>query len=168
MGVRTRQRGFTLFELAVVAAVFAILVTVFLSRVSDYQQKAQQVAMAQTLGALRTSLRVQVLQLYLAGQRARLPALARQNPFDWLQDKPVNYLGEFDAPALDKLPAGNWLYDKKEQKVIYLLSNGNIFSPSSVGAVKFEVSLAGAGADVEKLGQERGIVVWKTPDSIAQ
>ena len=168
MARQARQRGFTLFELAVVATLFAILVTVFLSRVSDYQQKAQQVAMAQTLGALRTSLRVQVLQLYLAGQRARLPALARQNPFDWLQDKPVNYLGEFDAPALDKLPAGNWLYDKKEQKVIYLLSNGNIFSHTSVGAVKFKVILPGADADVEKLAQEPDIVVWKTPDSIAQ
>ena len=168
MARQARQRGFTLFELAVVAALFAILVTVFLSRVSDYQQKAQQVAMAQTLGALRTSLRVQVLQLYLAGQRARLPALARQTPFDWLQDKPVNYLGEFDAPALDKLPAGNWLYDKKEQKVIYLLSNGNIFSHTSVGAVKFKVILPGADADVEKLAQEPDIVVWKTPDSIAQ
>ena len=167
MARQARQRGFTLFELAVVAALFAILVTVFLSRVSDYQQKAQQVAMAQTLGALRTSLRVQVLQLYLAGQRARLPALARQNPFDWLQDKPVNYLGEFDAPALDKLPAGNWLYDKKEQKVIYLLSNGNIFSHTSVGAVKFKVILPGADADVEKLAQEPDIVVWKTPDSTA-
>ncbi|PMQ09187.1 type II secretion system protein [Janthinobacterium sp. AD80] len=167
MGVRTRQRGFTLFELAVVAAVFAILVTVFLSRVSDYQQKAQQVAMAQTLGALRTSLRVQALQLYLAGRRTQLPALARQNPFDWLEEKPANYLGEFDAPALDRLPAGNWLYDRKEQKVIYLLSSGNIFSRSSVGSVKFKVTLPGADADVEKLAQEPDIVVWKTPDSTA-
>lgn len=167
MARQARQRGFTLFELAVVATLFAILVTVFLSRASDYQHKAQQVAMAQTLGALRTSLRVQALQLYLAGQRAQLPALARQNPFDWLQEKPVNYLGEYDAPELDKLPAGNWLYDKKEQKIIYLLSNGNIFSRTSVGVVKFKVTLPGADADVEKLAQEPDIVVWKTPDSTA-
>lgn len=116
MALPARQRGFTLFELAVVASVFAILVGVFLNRAGYYQQQAQQLAMAQTLGALRTGLRVQVLQLYLADGRARIPALARQNPFDWLADKPANYLGEFDAPVLDELPGGNWLYDRKEQK----------------------------------------------------
>ncbi len=167
MATPVRQRGFTLFELAVVAAVFAILVTVLLSRVGDYQRQAQQVAMARTLGALRTSLRVQVLQLYLAGQRADIAALARQNPFDWLADKPANYLGEFSQPALDKLPAGNWLYDKKEQKIIYLFSEGNIFPGARVDAVKFKVILPGADAEIEKLAREPDIVVWKTPDSAA-
>ena len=166
MAAPQRQRGFTLFELAVVAAVFAILVAVFLNRVSYYQQQAQQLAVAQMLGVLRTSLRVQVLHLYLAGQRAQMPALAQQNPFDWLADKPVNYLGEFEQPELEKLPAGNWLYDKKEQKVIYLLRNSNIFSRTSVGAVKFKVTLPGADADVEKLAQQPDIVVWKMPDSV--
>lgn len=163
-----RQRGFTLFELAVVASLFAILVAVFLNRVGDYHQQAQQVAMAQTLGALRTSLRVQVLQLYLADGRARIPALARQNPFDWLADKPANYLGEFDAPELDKLPNGNWLYDRKEQKIIYLFSNGNIFPGTGLDVVKFKVILPGTDADLEKLAQEPDIVVWKSPDSAAK
>ena len=162
-----RQRGFTLFELAVVAGVFAILVAVLLNRVGYYQQQAQQVAVAQMLGVLRTSLRVQVLQLYLADQRAKLPALARQNPFDWLADKPANYLGEFAQPDLAKLPAGNWLYDKKEQKIIYLFSNGNIFPTTRVDSVKFKVTLPGADADLGKLVQEPDIVVWKSPDSAA-
>ncbi|MCC7681924.1 type II secretion system protein [Janthinobacterium sp. FW305-128] len=161
MATPLRQRGFTLFELAVVASVFAILVGVFLNRAGYYQQQAQQLAMAQTLGALRTGLRVQVLQLYLADGRARIPALARQNPFDWLADKPANYLGEFDAPVLDELPGGNWLYDRKEQKIIYLFSNGNIFPGSELDAVKFKVILPGADADIDKLVQEPDIVVWK-------
>ncbi|MNK46186.1 hypothetical protein D3C87_649650 [compost metagenome] len=162
-----RQRGFTLFELAVVAGVFAILVTVLLNRVGYYQQQAQQVAVAQMLGVLRTSLRVQVLQLYLADRRDRMPALARQNPFDWLADKPANYLGEFAQPDLAKLPAGNWLYDKKEQKIIYLFSNGNIFPTTRVDSVKFNVTLPGADADLGKLAREPDIVVWKSPDSAA-
>ncbi|KAB8061330.1 type II secretion system protein [Janthinobacterium violaceinigrum] len=162
-----RQRGFTLFELAVVASVFAILVAVFLNRASHYQQQAQQVAVAQMLGVLRTSLRVQVLHLYLADHRDRLPALARQNPFDWLDDKPANYLGEFAQPDLEKLPTGNWLYDRKEQKIIYLFSNGNIFPSTGVDAVKFKVTLPSADADLDKLAQEPDIVVWKSPDSAA-
>ncbi|WP_058049950.1 type II secretion system protein [Janthinobacterium sp. Ant5-2-1] len=162
-----RQRGFTLFELAVAAGVFAILVTVLLNRLGYYQQQAQQVAVAQMLGVLRTSLRVQVLQLYLADRRDKIPALARQNPFDWLMDKPVNYLGEFAQPDLDKLPAGNWLYDRKEQKIIYLFSNGNIFPITRVDSVKFKVILPGADADLDKLSREPDIVVWKSPDSAA-
>ena len=163
-----RQRGFSLFELAVVASVFAILMAVFLNRVRDYQQQAQQVAVAQMLGVLRTSLRVQVLHLYLADRRDKLPALAGQNPFDWLEDKPANYLGEFAQPDLAKLPAGNWLYDKKEQKIIYLFSNGNIFPSAGGDAVKFKVTLPGADADLDKLAQEPDIVVWKSPDSAAK
>ena len=164
MAARTGQRGFTLFELAVVATVFAILVTVFLSRAGYYQRQAEQVAMTQVLGAMRSSLRVQALQLHMQNKRERLPALALQNPFDWLADKPANYLGEFYAPDLEKLPNGNWLYDRKEQKIIYLLSSGNIFSPARVDPMKFKVILPGADADVEKLAQEPDIVVWKTPD----
>jgi general secretion pathway protein G len=162
-----RQRGFTLFELAVVAGVFAILMAVFLNRVSYYQQQAQQVAVAQMLGVLRTSLRVQVLHLYLADRRDRMPALARQNPFDWLADKPANYLGEFAQADLAKLPTGNWLYDKKEQKIIYLFSKGNIFPTTGVDAVKFKVTLPGADADLDKLAQEPDIVAWKAPESAA-
>ena len=165
MATPLRQRGFTLFELAVVAGVFAILTAVFLNRVGYYQRQAQQVAVAQMLGVLRTSLRVQVLHLYLADRRDQLPALARQNPFDWLADKPANYLGEFDAPVLDELPGGNWLYDRKEQKIIYLFSNGNIFPSTGVDAVKFKVTLPGADADLDKLAQEPDIVVWKSPGS---
>lgn len=165
MAKPVRQRGFTLFELAVVASVFAILVAVFLNRAGAYQQQAQQVAVAQMLGVLRTSLRVQVLQLYLADRRDKLPALARQNPFDWLMDKPANYLGEFAQPDLAKLPAGNWLYDKKEQKIIYLFSNGNIFPSKGVDSVKFQVTLPSIDADLDKLAQEPDIVVWKSPDS---
>lgn len=167
MATPLRQRGFTLFELAVVAGVFAILTAVFLNRVGYYQRQAQQVAVAQMLGVLRTSLRVQVLHLYLADRRDQLPALARQNPFDWLTDKPANYLGEFAQPDLEKLPAGNWLYDIKEQKIIYLFSNGNIFPSTGVDAVKFKVTLPGADADLDKLTQEPDIVVWKSPGSAA-
>ena len=167
MAKTLRQRGFTLFELAVVAGVFAILMAVFLNRVSYYQQQAQQVAVAQMLGVLRTSLRVQVLHLYLADRRDQLPALARQNPFDWLVDKPANYLGEFAQPDLEKLQAGNWLYDKKEQKIIYLFSNGNIFPAKGLESVKFKVTLPRADADLDKLAQEPDIVVWKSPDSVA-
>lgn len=167
MATPLRQRGFTLFELAVAASVFAILVAVLLNRVGDYQRQAQQVAVAQMLGVLRTSLRVQVLHLYLADRRDQLPALARQNPFDWLADKPANYLGEFAQPDLEKLPAGNWLYDKKEQKIIYLFSNGNIFPTAGVDSVKFKVTLPGADADLDKLVQEPDIVVWKSAGSAA-
>ncbi|PLY40739.1 hypothetical protein CSZ94_19500 [Janthinobacterium sp. ROICE36] len=168
MALPARQRGFSLFELAVVASVFAILMAVFLNRVSYYQQQAQQVAVAQMLGVLRTSLRVQVLHLYLADRRDKLPLLARQNPFDWLEDKPANYLGEFAQPDLAKLPTGNWLYDKKEQRIIYLFSKGNIFPNSGFEAAKFKVILPGANADLDKLAREPDIVVWKSSDPVAK
>ena len=136
-----RQRGFTLFELAVVASLIAVLAGVLLSRLTVVQQEAERVAVQQTVAALRAGLRMKVLQLYVAGQQNQLPALVGQNPVDWLLEKPANYLGAYTAPAIEKLPQSHWFFDQSNAELIYILNRGNIFGGYRSELLQFKVSL---------------------------
>lgn len=165
MAIRRRQRGYTLFELGVVAAVFAILATVLLGRLSFYQEQAERAAVARMVGVLRTSLRVQALRLVIDGKREQLPLLRQQNPLDWLADRPPNDLGELRAPELDTLPSGNWFFDKSDQKLVYLLRVNNIFSAKSIVLLKFKVILPHVDADGGQLASVPDIVALDAVES---
>ncbi|MGK5061311.1 type II secretion system protein [Janthinobacterium sp. LB3P112] len=135
------QRGFTLFELAVVMSVIAVLATVLLSRLTVIQQDAERVAVRQTVVALRAGLRMKVLELYASDRQNQVPALAGQNPIDWLAEKPANYLGAYTAPAIEKLPQSHWFFDQSNAELIYILSRGNIFGGYRSELLQFKVSL---------------------------
>ena len=138
---KARQRGFTLFELAAAVSVIAVLAVVLLGRLEVVQQEAERVAVQQTLLALRAGLRMQVLELYASDRQNQLPALAGQNPIDWLVEKPANYLGAYSAPEMEKLPQSHWFFDRSNAELIYILNRGNSFAARHSELLRFKVSL---------------------------
>ena len=140
------QCGFTLFELAVVASLIAVLATVLLGRLEVVQQEAERVAVQQTLLALRAGLRMQVLELYASDRQNQLPALAGQNPIDWLAEKPANYLGAYMAPEMEKLPPSHWFFNRSNAELIYILNRSNSFATRHSELLRFKVSLRQASA----------------------
>lgn len=140
------QRGFTLFELAVVMSVIVVLAAVLLSRLTVIQQEAERVAVQQTLLALRAGLRMQVLELYASDRQNQLPALAGQNPIDWLAEKPANYLGAYMSPEMEKLPQSHWFFDRSNAELVYMLNRGNNFAARHSELLRFKVSLLQASA----------------------
>jgi general secretion pathway protein G len=138
---RARQTGFTLFELAVAVSVIAVLAAVLLSRLVAVQQEAERVAVQQTVLALRAGLRMKVLELYVADRQNQLTALVGQNPIDWLAEKPPNYLGEYTAPQIVKLPQSHWFFDRSNAELIYVLNRGNTFGLGRSELLQFKVSL---------------------------
>src|ERR1700758_2555130 len=109
-----RQNGFKLFEFAVAAAIFAILVTVLLQRMWFYQGEAERVAVQQTVVNIRTALEIKVVQGRLPGRQVDLTMLAQQNPITWLSEKPVNYVGEYFSPTDQEVAVGNWYFDRHD------------------------------------------------------
>ncbi|MGK5032451.1 type II secretion system protein [Janthinobacterium sp. MDT1-19] len=150
MAGNARRRGFTLFELAVVVSVIAVLAVVLLSRLATLQQEAERVAVQQTIVALRAGLRMQVLKLYATDRQSQLSALAGRNPVDWLAEKPRNYLGAFTAPEITKLPQSHWFFDQSNAELIYILNRGNTFSGYRSELLQFKVSLRQASATPAK------------------
>ncbi|MES2150468.1 MAG: type II secretion system protein [Pseudomonadota bacterium] len=112
-------RGFSLFELAVVATIFAILVGVLLQRVGFYQDEAERAAVERTIGSLRAALANQQAALALHGGEERLAALLVANPVVWLLQPPSNYLGEYYAPKPGQIKPGSWYFDPGAKTLVY-------------------------------------------------
>lgn len=139
--VSAKQRGASLLEFAVAAAVIGILISVLLQRLWYYQGEAELRAVEMTVANVRTALEMKVVEAKLPGRNRDLTFLAEENPFNLLKDKPVNYVGEFFRPSDNDIGAGNWCFDRADKSLIYLLNNGNSFRDAQSKRLKFKVKL---------------------------
>jgi general secretion pathway protein G len=139
---RRHESGFTLYEFAVAAGVLAALVGLLLVRTLFYQDEAEQAAVRQVVSNLRLALTLRVNEL--SGQEGKrgLKLLLEENPLDWLAEKPRNYLGEYYSPELKEIPPGNWVFDRRDKCLIYLLSDHKSFSSGASNLLKFKVEFA--------------------------
>src|SRR5689334_1829595 len=128
--------GFTLFEFAVSAAVLALLAAVLLTRLQFYREEAELVAVKQVVATLRTALQVRASEVAEREGTGGLRRLREANPFDLLAHKPDNYLGEYYSPEIEKMPAGNWVFDRGDKSLIYLLSSHKTFSSDASNLLK--------------------------------
>ena len=138
-----RQTGFTLIELVVVITLVVVLGATLLNRVTFYQERAEQVAMAEVAGALQSALLLQYGRLVTHGAEAKVSTLAVANPMDWLARKPRNYTGEFYDPAPSSITPGNWVFDLKARGLIYVPDLAEHFVPGKDGKkwIRYRVSL---------------------------
>lgn len=134
-------RGFTLFELAIVAVIFVILAGVLLTRLQFYQHEAELAKVEQVAGILRVALQIKVGEYFVVNQKEAIDKLADQNPMDWLKSRPPNYLGEYYDPKLETLQKGNWFFDRNSKTLVYLLNNGKSFGTGQSNLLKFKVKL---------------------------
>jgi general secretion pathway protein G len=134
-----RQRGFSRFELAVAAALFAALVGIAASRLNWYQQQAESVAAEQLIATLRVALQFRISHLTAAQRPYEVLTITDENPIDWLSEKPKNYLGEYYSPDNKKLTKGCWYFDRDGRTLVYLLTHQKSFAFRSSILLKFKV-----------------------------
>lgn len=136
------SRGFTLIELIVVIIIIVVVMGLMLNRFTYYQEQAEKAAMETVVGTLQSALTMQYGQMLTRGKTSDLPALAQDNPMNWLQQKPRNYSGEFYDPTPLAVDSGNWVFDLKSRELVYVLRNSNYFKPGRDGLkwVRFHVA----------------------------
>lgn len=139
--VTQKQHGASLLEFALVVVIVGILTTVLLQRIRHYQDEADAVAVRMTVANLRTALEIKVAHGKLPGGTIDLTILTEQNPFDWLKDKPANYVGEYFSPSDADIGEGNWCFDRTDKSVIYLLNLRSGFLDASTKRLKYKVKL---------------------------
>ena len=126
-------RGFSLFELVVVISIVAVLMSIFLGRVLYYQEQAEKSAMVEVAGAIQSALIMQYGRILTRGKTSDVEWLTKDNPMNWLQKRPPNYVGEFHAPTPLTVEPGNWVFDPNSRDLIYVPRIVDKFKPGKDG-----------------------------------
>lgn len=151
------ERGFTLFELLVVACIIAITATLLLNRVRSYQGMAEQATVGQTINALQSALNMRVAKLLVENRMSEIVALERENPIDWLAKKPGNYAGEVFGDARDVKP-GQWYFDLQARELVYLaVEEEERKQADAHGALRFRIRVIGKHERFAPTGQPGGV-----------
>jgi len=119
----SKQRGFTLLELAVVVTIISVLAVVALNYYYKLLVDVERTSMEHNLGVMRSAISMQFAGYYVSGNIAGLKDLVGSNPMDLLAEKPNNYLGVISHYKIEGIEKGSWFYDSKEQTLIYLVRN---------------------------------------------
>lgn len=137
-------KGFTLIELIVVIVIIVVLMGLFLNRALYYQERAEKTAMEQVAGAIQSALTLQYGRIMTGGKASDVQALAQDNPMNWLQRRPDNYIGEFYDPTPLSVESGSWIFDLKSRDLIYVVHNANYFEPGRDGLkwIRFHVAVS--------------------------
>ena len=137
------SKGFTLIELIVVIIIIVVMMGLFLDRTQFYQEQAEQTAMEAVVGAIQSSLTMQYGQLLTRGKAGDVAALAQDNPMNWLQKKPRNYVGEYYDLTPLSVESGKWAFDLKSRELVYVVRNANYFKPGKDGKkwIRFHVAV---------------------------
>lgn len=97
-------------EWLLLALLIVVLLLLFSREARLVQGQAERAAVKATLGALRTALVLDHLQRQVARGKSSV-ASVQHNPFELLQRRPLNYLGERSAAQALAAPAGSWVFD---------------------------------------------------------
>lgn len=128
-----RERGFTLFELAVVALILGVLALFLLDRLLTYQEMAEKTVVELTAMNMRSGMRYRVAELMAHNQEGEIATLVGENPIKWLETAPPNYLGELREPQDNRIAPGNWYFDKSERVLHYRIKRERNFVPGPSG-----------------------------------
>lgn len=117
--MRWREKGITRLEVAVVAAVFAILIGTFLNTVRMQQEQAERMMVELTIMGMRTALLTEQAERLIEGRHNETKDLIGTNPVRFLKGPPVGYLGEFKEMDEGRLAGGNWYFDQVAGELVY-------------------------------------------------
>ena len=137
------QSGFTLIELIVVIIIIVTLMGLLFERVMFYQEQAEKTMMQEVADTIQSALTLQYSQIMTRGIRSDVAALAKDNPMNWLQKKPRNYVGEYYDPTPQAVESGNWMFDLRSRDLIYVVRNAGHFKPGKDGKkwIRFHVAV---------------------------
>lgn len=133
--------GFSLWELMVSVTVISIVGIVLLHRLAYYQEMAEKADTEYTISALKSALRMRMASLMIDGRAQEIRFLALENPMDWLEKKPANYL-TLELPHDPRFTLeGQWHFDSANRVLVYQPRHNNYFQPDSSGQKRIRLQV---------------------------
>lgn len=142
MNQRKGSTGLPVMEIAVIASLAAILITVFLHYILYYVELSEKSAMDLLVTHMRSGLRLEKARLYSLGAESNIQNLANSNPIHWLKAPPSNYLGERRDISPEAIPPGQWLFNLTDHTLYYQPQrNQHLYAGASpyLGPIQFRV-----------------------------
>lgn len=133
----------SIFELCVVTMAYGTLGVVTMDRLKVYQDEAERVELKWTVAAMRNSVEARTAAMAILGKDQEIQAFIGENPVNFLDRIPRNYLGELHSPSTSELPAGFWFFDKSDKSLNYLLKNGNSLAKGQPNMLKYKIKFKG-------------------------
>jgi general secretion pathway protein G len=137
-----KQAGSTLLELMVMGSIIGILALVLLDRTLRYQEVAEKTVMETTFFNMRTGLHLRMAELMIKNRMQDMGLVARENPINWLEAPPPNYIGEIDKPDPEQIPLGSWYYDSGRRQLVYVPERTRHLRPGPGGekVIRYQVT----------------------------
>ena len=136
-------RGGSTLETMLVLALVTVLVLVALDRFVVLRVEAERTAMEGVVHALRTAALEHVLHSRASGDRSDAAELTDGNPMVWLDQPPLNYLGELAGPDPATIAGGQWYFDSRARWLVYRVDHEAYFDTPLPGAamIRFKLSV---------------------------
>lgn len=103
---------------------------------------AEQSAVKQLVGTIKSALGLEVARLALAGNMNGVAKLDKTNPLNLLSQKPNNYIDKKDSSKIIS-DSGVWYFDKKQKHLIYNVNYSENFSTNLIGIprIRYQIKL---------------------------
>ena len=137
-----KQQGFTLLELIVVIIIISILGLFAIDRIWSLRMAAEQAAVTQIVGNIRSALGLEVARLALDGKISEVAKLENSNPITLLAQAPSNYIGEKeDGDHVTE--QGIWYFNKKLHTLTYTVNYTENFNTTLQGMprIRYQIKL---------------------------
>jgi hypothetical protein len=137
------RRPLTRLEMALSAAVVAIVLALFLEQLLGYMELAERSNMETTVSYINSGINTGLAYDMLEGRPVSIAARLKRSPFELARMSPANFLGDVNGRDLAGLKKGSWVYDGLSNELIYLpkLHRG-LHTEDPNGAVRFRLALA--------------------------
>ncbi len=125
----------------VVVIVIGIIATILLDRLFYYQELAEKAHVEYTISRIKSGLRLRMAKLLIAGRAQEYVSLAKQDPMEWIEPRPANYLGRLSDITDKHLLPGNWYFDDRASELIYVVRKGEHFQADKAGRKQVRLHL---------------------------
>lgn len=123
---KIHQYGLSMIEMTLVIIISSMMFIEGYKNIQSRVGDAEKAMVDSTIAAIKSGLVIQYSSYIVAHQKEKIKQLVLQNPFDLLQTKPSNYIGEINHDHQLKQKQA-WAYNVETKELLYRIKNKKSF-----------------------------------------